>query len=511
MVEKLEQSLYELIARCSTLMPSDLSCELAKANEEYSQDSVSGPVMDIICANTIMAAQNRGPICQDTGMPSFYFELPGNIDIDLVKDVTQDAIARATSHGLLRPNSVDSLSGRNSGNNLGPGTPRFHFSQTADTNIRVKLMLKGGGCENVGAQYALPCELEHLGTASRNLEGVRKCVLHALWKAQGLGCAPGIVGVCVGSDRAGGYDIAKEQLLHTLDETNPDSELAALEKRIIEEANTLGVGPMGFGSGTTLLGCRIAAANRVPASFFVSIAYSCWATRRKEVLISAADGSIVSWGDDGALLEIENLASRSKESGIKETSRIVKITTPVSEEDIRSLRVGDIVSLDGIIFTGRDAVHSRLIDSDPPFDLRGGVIYHCGPIIVEDENRVRKVKAAGPTTSAREELYQGRVLEKTGARIVIGKGGMGPKTQAALKRLGAVYLSAVGGAAQYYSDCIREVVDVGWEELGVPEAMWKLRVEGFSAVCTMDATGASLHSKVIDSSAAALEKLRDKQ
>ena len=135
----------------------------------------------------------------------------------------------------------------------------------------------------------MPCKLDHLGRADRNLEGVRKCILHAVWQAQGQGCAPGALGVCIGSDRAHGYELAKEQLFRTLDDVNPNPALAKLEAEIMEEANKLGVGAMGFGGKASLIGCKITAANRLPASFFVSVAYDCWAFRRLGVRLDAAD------------------------------------------------------------------------------------------------------------------------------------------------------------------------------------------------------------------------------
>ena len=204
-------------------------------------------------------------------------------------------MAEATKRGKLRPNSVDSLTGKNSGDNLGEETPVIHFEQWEQDEIEVKLILKGGGCENKNIQYSLPMELDHLGKAGRDLEGVRKCILHAVWQAQGQGCAPGAVGVCIGSDRAHGYLLAKYQLFRTLDDTNPNPELAKLEAEIMEEANKIGVGAMGFGGKSSLIGCKIDGANRLPASFFVSVAYDCWAFRRLGVRLDASSGAITKW------------------------------------------------------------------------------------------------------------------------------------------------------------------------------------------------------------------------
>ena len=228
-------------------------------------------------------------------MPTFEVKVPIGANQIWMRQQIREAVAEATKRGKLRPNSVDSITGENSGNNLGPGTPIIHFDQWEEEDIEVKLILKGGGCENTNAQYSLPTELEHLGRADRTLEGVRKCILHAVWRAQGKGCSPGAVGVCIGGDRTSGYTHAKEQLFRTLDDTNDDPRLDALERSIMDEANRLSVGPMGFSGKTSLIGCKIGAQNRLPASFFVSIAYDCWAFRRLGVRLDASSGAITSW------------------------------------------------------------------------------------------------------------------------------------------------------------------------------------------------------------------------
>ena len=169
--------------------------------------------MSIIATNIDMAQEDEGPICQDTGMPTFFVHTPVGVNQIAIARAIRAATAEATRRGKLRPNSVDSLTGENSGNNLGIETPVIHFEQWEQDDIEVKLILKGGGCENKNIQYSLPCTLEHLGRADRTLEGVRKCILHAVWQAQGQGCAPGAIGVCIGSDRAHGYVLAKGRIV----------------------------------------------------------------------------------------------------------------------------------------------------------------------------------------------------------------------------------------------------------------------------------------------------------
>jgi fumarate hydratase class I len=505
-MEFLANSLLDLITQTSTNLPPDVRAAMSLAGADETPGTQSSQALNIILGNVDMACDDEGPICQDTGMPTFFVHTPVGVNQIKIRRAIQDAVAEATKRGKLRPNSVDSITGKNSGNNLGEETPVLHFEQWEEDEIEVKLILKGGGCENKNIQYSLPCDLDHLERADRNLEGVRKCLLHAVWQAQGQGCAPGALGVCIGSDRAHGYVLAKQQLLRTLDDVNPNPRLAKLEAEIMEEANRLGVGAMGFGGKVSLIGCKITAANRLPASFFVSVAYDCWAFRRLGVRLDAASGAITKWLYRDPERPIERMA---RGEGFPLTGREVILTPPLSEAAVRALKVGDVVLVRGEVFTGRDNVHAYLMKNPPPVDLRGAVLYHCGPVMLK-QGEEWVVKAAGPTTSSREEPYQGDIIRKYGVRAVVGKGGMGAKTLAALKETGAVYLNAIGGAAQYYARTVEKVLGVHLMEFGIPEAMWHLRVHDFAAIVTMDAHGNSLHAgveKVTGEALAALEKV----
>jgi fumarate hydratase class I len=436
-------------------------------------------------------------------MPTFEVRVPVGANQIWMDRQIREAVAEATRRGKLRPNSVDSITGENSGNNLGPGTPIVHFHQWERDDIEIRLILKGGGCENTNAQYALPVELPHLGRADRSLEGVRKCILHAVWQAQGKGCSPGAVGVCVGGDRTSGYLHAKEQLFRPLDDVNPDKRLADLEAAVMGTVNKLEIGPMGFGGGVTLIGCKVGALNRLPASFFVSVAYDCWAFRRLGVMLDSASGSITRWLYRDPAHPIVPMLDQA---GFARSGREVALKAPLTDEQVRALKVGDMVLVSGAMFTGRDAVHSYLMKHDAPVDLRGGVLYHCGPVVAKTGDRW-EVTAAGPTTSIREEPYQADIIRRCGVRAVIGKGGMGAKTLAALQEHGAVYLNAIGGAAQFYAQTIKSVDGVSLLEFGTPEAMWQLTVEGFPAIVTMDAHGNSLHKDIEQASAEQLKTL----
>src|SRR6476661_242963 len=334
-MEFLSNSLLELITQTSTNLPPDVRAAMSLAGSSETPATQASQALSIIAGNIDMACDDEGPICQDTGMPTFFVHTPVGVNQIKIRKAIQEAVSEATKRGKLRPNSVDSITGKNSGNNLGEETPVIHFEQWEENEIEVKLLLRGGGCENKNIQYSVPCDLDHLGRADRNLEGVRKCILHAVWQAQGQGCSPGALGVCIGSDRAHGYDLAKGQLFRTLDDVNPDPELAKLEAEIVEEANRLGVGAMGFGGKASLIGCKICAANRLPASFFVSVAYDCWAYRRLGVSLDADNGAITRWLYRDPARQVEKM---TQSEGFPLTGREVVLTSPLTDEQVRGLK-----------------------------------------------------------------------------------------------------------------------------------------------------------------------------
>jgi len=290
-MSQLQASLLELIRRTSTEIPDDVHRAILTSLENEKKGTIAESAMQIIDQNIALAKNKSQPICQDTGSVIFYVDCPVGFDQMAFAAAARAAVKEATAKGYLRQNSVDSLTGKNDGTNLGPGAPTLHFHQHTSDEVSVKLILKGGGCENVGAQYALPnTKLE----ANRDLDGCRKAILDAILQAQGKGCGPGILGVCIGGDRATGYEHSKVQLLRRMEDENPNPDLAKLEQDIVETANKLGIGPMGFGGKTTLMGCKIGVLNRVPASYFVSISYMCWAYRRQGLMLKT-DGAIGEW------------------------------------------------------------------------------------------------------------------------------------------------------------------------------------------------------------------------
>lgn len=281
--KNLEASLLELIRSTSAVLPDDVQKVILEALDREEKNTTAEYAMNIIKANIELAKKKSQPLCQDTGTVLFYVNHPIGFDQKAFTKLIEKSVVKATEMGYLRQNSVDSLTGENSGMNIGPGHPSIHYHQHNKPTVEIRLMLKGGGCENVGAQYSLPYGPLDAG---RDIDGVRKVILDAVHKAQGKGCGPGVLGVCIGGDRGAGYIESKEQLLRKLDDKNDNATLAELEQEIVETSNKLGIGPMGFGGKTTLLGCKVSALNRLPASFFVSISYMCWAYRRQGVELS---------------------------------------------------------------------------------------------------------------------------------------------------------------------------------------------------------------------------------
>lgn len=285
----LTDQFIELIRRAATDLPRDMENALSSAKENEIDNSAADGAIGTILLNVKMARENSTPICQDTGTPIFEVYYPLGVSTRSLTAQIKQAVSVSTENSYLRPNAVDSLTGTNSGNNIGEDFPTIHFHEWENDFIHVDLLLKGGGCENVSTQYKLPDGgLE----AGRDLEGVRRVVLDAVYQAQGRGCGPAVLGVAIGGDRGSSYVKSKQQLFRPLEDENENEELGKLEKQIYEEANELGIGPMGFGGNTTVLGVKIGAQHRLPASYFVSIAYMCWANRRAHMDVTTDSGSL---------------------------------------------------------------------------------------------------------------------------------------------------------------------------------------------------------------------------
>lgn len=286
------QSLFEeLIRRTACDLPADVERALRRLRRREPPTSRGRWVLDTILENVAIARQECRPLCQDTGTPYFFIMLPRAMDERPLLAAARRAVVASTRWGYLRRNTICTLTGREIEDNLGEGTPVFHVERSSASGVKVRLLLKGGGSENVSAQYSLP---DPTLNAQRDWAGVRACVLDAVTKAQGMGCAPGILGVCVGGDRATGYFHAKRQLLRSVDDVSPIPVVARLERRLLRETEVLEIGPMGFGGKGAVIAVKIALLDRLPASYFVSVAYMCWACRRQG-LHARRDGTGVRW------------------------------------------------------------------------------------------------------------------------------------------------------------------------------------------------------------------------
>jgi fumarate hydratase class I len=284
------ETFVELIRRASTQLPADVVEALEEGRISEEGGGLACIALDTVLSNVDMAREGSAPICQDTGTPVVWIHYPVGVSTRKLKEEFEAAVREATSLRYLRPNAVNTLSGANTGDGAGRGIPFLHFEEWDEPRVEVRMILKGGGSENVGTQYKLPDG--RLG-AGRDLEGVRRAVLDAVFQAQGKGCAPGVLGVCVGGDRVSAFEESKRQLLRPLKDTNPVPELAELEERLLAEGNELGIGPMGFGGNTTLLAVKIGVLDRLPACYFVTVSYMCWADRKAAVSID--EGGKVQW------------------------------------------------------------------------------------------------------------------------------------------------------------------------------------------------------------------------
>jgi len=285
----LTEQILELVRLTSTDLPPDVEEKLRTSKEQEVEGSAAEGALKTILKNVEMARENSTPICQDTGTPIFYVSYPEGWSTRKLSTQIKEAVIEATAQAYLRPNSVNTVTGKNTGDNSGDEHyPSIHFQEVEGDELTIDLILKGGGCENVSTQYKLP---DMSLTAGRDLDGVRKSALDAITKAQGKGCAPGILGIAIGGDRGSSYAASKEVLLRKLDDKNSDTILSELEDKITSQANELDIGPMGFRGKTTVLGSKVKNLHRLPASYFVSISYMCWAYRRRQMKYQNGEAS----------------------------------------------------------------------------------------------------------------------------------------------------------------------------------------------------------------------------
>lgn len=286
-----ERNLFELIRRTATDLPADIELALKRALSNEKKGSRAWWIIENILQNVELARKKDIPICQDSGSLIFHFCVPVGFDTNALVAFTRSAVSKATRSGYLRQNTLDPISGSSYETNVAHGAPQFYFQQGARKTVEVRLMMKGGGSENIGCQFNLP---DPTLKAERNLEGVRKCVLKAICDAQGKGCPPCVVGVCIGGDRANGYAYAEAQFLRKLNDRSRVKIISRLERRTLKDIAKLEIGPMGLGGKTSILAVKIDSLSRIPASFFVSVSFMCWAFRRRGVVMGT-EGGLYRW------------------------------------------------------------------------------------------------------------------------------------------------------------------------------------------------------------------------
>ena len=279
---KLRDAIVELYGEAATSLPRDVEAALRSAYKKELKGSNAKTALFSILKNIKIAREMGRPICQDTGVPTFFIKAPAGLSHIRLKNTVLEATRTATKKIPLRANAVDILNDKNSGDNTGVGFPVIYIEEVRGNRLIIDLMLKGSGSENIGRLYRLP--LEEL-KAERDLEGVRKCILDTLYKAQGKGCPPYIIGVGIGAAKDQVTRLSKEQLLRELEDMNEYAVLSKLEKKLLADINQLGIGPLGFGGKTTALGVKIGVNHRHPASYFVDVSVSCWADRRARLTL----------------------------------------------------------------------------------------------------------------------------------------------------------------------------------------------------------------------------------
>jgi len=486
---KILEGVLEAIRVAETSLPIWVYEKLLKSYEQ--SQGIARSQLAAILKNVEIATKESKPMCQDTGLVTFYVEIGKNypMDEDELKEILTEALRIATKEIPIRPNTMDPINGKNPGDNTGKGMPIINIKRTKSSTLRVYVRPKGGGSEYPTQLCMIP--------PSKGLRGVYECLLKAVFNAGGKPCPPGIVSVAFGSTVEEAFKLSKKKLYRK--EHHEEERVKALEEGWLQDINSLEIGPMGLGGYPSVLDVKIDYLYRHPASFPVAVTFNCWAAREAAVEFDRMGNyKIIS----------ENVTPTSVKSVDLGGQDGIEIKLPVKDDEVRSLKVGDIVYLTGTIVTARDEAHKKIIEEGAPIDMKGLAIYHCGPV-VRRKDGVWEVVAAGPTTSARMNDLETKALEKTGAKLIIGKGGMKDELLEDFKRLGVVYLAFTGGAALLAAKRIKRVKDVYWlDELGIPEALWVFEVERFGPlVVAMDSHGNSLYKEVLTRAKRKLEEL----
>jgi tartrate/fumarate subfamily iron-sulfur-dependent hydro-lyase alpha chain/tartrate/fumarate subfamily iron-sulfur-dependent hydro-lyase beta chain len=485
----------ELVQLANRHLPEDVLAKLSQTLEM--EPSPTGRlILNLLLENSRIAKECRLPICQDTGIDVFFVEIGKciSIDGDLICAINQ-GVASGTRKGYLRCSVCDPITRKNTGDN----TPAVvHVELTDRDDFVIECLPKGCGSENMSALFMLP--------PSAGMDGIIKTVVDTVIKAGPNPCPPGIIGVGIGGTMEKAAILSKKALLRPIGAPSPRDDLARLEARLLDEINSLGIGPQGLGGGATTLGVAIDAYPCHIASLPVAVNIQCHAARHKKAVWRAGKWTIdADAGSGHPVLKPggghpwppcrDVRPSQADGAGVSE-GKAIKIELPTTKEALSCLKAGDWVLLNGPLYTGRDQTHRRLAElldqGQPlPVDLKGQVIYYTGPSPAPPG---RIIGSAGPTTSYRMDAYTPRLLEQ-GVVATIGKGRRSHEVREAMKRHGAIYLATIGGAGAYLSGCITRCELVAFPELG-PEAMYRLQVKNFPAIVINDAKGADLYSRI---------------
>ncbi len=481
----MEKIILNLIRQVSTNIPKDVLDALIIAKNKQHINSRGHISMNVILENIKLAKKQSSPICQDTWFPHFLVKCSKSYDKDWLIEIIQSALKKATFEWTLRSNAVDSITWENSWNNIWVNFPKISFEAGDEDLLEINLLLKWWWSENVSNQISLPADLQSYWKSWRDLNWIKNAIMQVVVDAQWKWCAPWILWVHIGWDRETWYHLAKRNLFKKIWEKNDNSILSKLEKEIVYKANELDIWPMWLWWNVTLLNCAISSSHRLPASFFVTVSYMCWASRRWRVLID-----LKKWS------EIENDYNTFDLQEDTSTKWFIKkIKFPITnDEQIRELKAWDVVSISWNIFTWRDSIHKYADSNDLDTDIKGSAIYHCWPVAIKWEKWEWVFTACWPTTSIREEPYQADFIKKTWIKAVIGKWWMWKKTLKWLKQSWAAYLHAIGWAASYYAKKVKSVKNVYHLDFWIPEALWEIELEDFLVICSMDSHWNSLHN-----------------
>ncbi|MEZ0328323.1 MAG: fumarate hydratase [Dissulfuribacterales bacterium] len=490
--QEIIEKVADLVRNANTILPAHVFKAICAAAEQESKP-LARFILNILTKNAELAAQTGLPICQDTGIDVFFVKMGRNLPMESdIHELINRGVAKGTKEGLLRASVCDPLTRQNTRDN----TPAIvHATPVSKDNyLSITVLPKGCGSENMSAVFMLP---PSAGTA-----GIIDAVCQQVQKAGPNPCPPGIIGIGVGGDLERAAILAKKALLRPIGAFHGREDVASLEREILKRINALGIGPHGFGGDTTTLHVAMEVFHCHIASLPVAINIQCHAARSQKAV----------WQNGGWQLDETNLQNLHchETVGARHTSPLhTKISQmvpnnqlhfrpihlPFTHQILQELRAGDLLLLNGILYTGRDQTHKRLVEllnrgEGLPIDLKGQLIYYVGPSPAPEG---LAIGAAGPTTSYRMDRYTPRLLE-LGLAATMGKGKRSPEVKDAMKAHGAVYLATIGGAGAYLSRCIRSCEVIAFPELGT-EAMYRMEVQDLPAVVINDTMGEDFYEK----------------